>query len=139
LAFVVIDEQHRFGTAQRQKLTEKDLMTPHLLSMTATPIPRTLALTIYGDLDLTLLEGMPHGRKPIITKVIYPSEREATYREIEKELNTGRQLYVICPRIDEPDPTKELAVLAKSVTLEAERLKKDVFPKFTADILHSVK
>jgi ATP-dependent DNA helicase RecG len=137
LAFVVIDEQHRFGTLQRQSLTQKNDLTPHLLSMTATPIPRTLALTIYGDLDLTLLLGMPVGRKPIITKIVYPTERIETYKEIKKELLSGRQLYVICPRIDEPDPTKELAVLAKSVTLEAERLRKEVFPNFSIDILHS--
>ncbi len=137
LAFVVIDEQHRFGTLQRQKLTTKSESVPHLLSMTATPIPRTLALTVYGDLDLTVLEGMPHGRKPIITKIILPNEREKTYEEIRQEIRTGRQLYVICPRINEPDPTKELAVIAKSVTLEAERLNKDVFPEFMIDILHS--
>ncbi|MFZ2523650.1 MAG: ATP-dependent DNA helicase RecG [Minisyncoccia bacterium] len=137
LAYVVIDEQHRFGTLQRQKLTTKNDLTPHLLSMTATPIPRTLALTIYGDLDLTVLDQMPHGRKPIITKVILPTDRKDTYEEIRKEMKTGRQLYVICPRIDEPDPTKELAVMAKSVNLEAERLKKEVFPEYTIGILHS--
>ncbi len=137
LAFVVIDEQHRFGTLQRQKLTSKSGVTPHLLSMTATPIPRTLALTLYGDLDLTVLEGMPHGRKPIITRIILPNERENTYNEIKKEMAQGRQLYVICPRIDEPDPTKEMAVLAKSVTLEAERLKKEVFRDAKIAILHS--
>ncbi len=137
LAFVIIDEQHRFGTLQRQKLTTKSEMLPHLLSMTATPIPRTLALTVYGDLDITVLEGMPHGRKPIITKVILPGERENTYEEIRKELNNGRQLYVICPRIDEPDPTKEMAVIAKSVILEAERLGKEVFKEFSIGILHS--
>lgn len=137
LAYVVIDEQHRFGTLQRQKLTSKTDVVPHLLSMTATPIPRTLALTIYGDLDLTLLDQMPTGRKPIITKIILPTERDATYEEIKKEMKAGRQLYVICPRIDEPDPTKEMAVIAKSVTLEAERLRKDVFQGFTIEILHS--
>jgi ATP-dependent DNA helicase RecG len=105
--------------------------------MTATPIPRTLALTLYGDLDITVLEGMPYGRKPIITKVILPTERKNTYEEIKKELKNGRQLYVICPRIDEPDPTKEMAVIAKSVKLEAERLNKEVFPEFSIDILHS--
>ncbi len=137
LAYAVIDEQHRFGTLQRQKITAKSGQTPHLLSMTATPIPRTLALTIYGDLDLTLLDQMPHGRKPIITKIILPTERDRTYEEIRKELRAGRQLYVICPRINEPDPTKELAVLAKSVTLEAERLDKEIFGEFMIDILHS--
>ena len=137
LAYVIIDEQHRFGTLQRQKLITKSEMLPHLLSMTATPIPRTLALTIYGDLDITILEGMPHGRKPIITKVVLPGERENTYEEIRRELNSGRQLYIICPRIDEPDPTKEMAVIAKSVILEAERLGKEVFKEFSIGILHS--
>lgn len=143
LAYVIIDEQHRFGTAQRQKLTQKTTsknnlnLAPHLLSMTATPIPRTLTLTLYGDLDLTLLDQMPSGRKPIITKIIVPSERDNTYNEIKKELENGRQLYVICPRIDEPDPTKEMAIIAKSVKLEAERLKKEVFQKWNIAILHS--
>ncbi len=141
LAYVVIDEQHRFGTFQRQKLTSKNTdknhTVPHLLSMTATPIPRTLALTIYGDLDLTLLDQMPTGRKPIITKIVPPTERDQTYEEIKKEMKLGRQLYVICPRIDEPDPTKEMAVIAKSVTLEAERLRREVFQGFTIEILHS--
>ncbi|HEY4509218.1 MAG TPA: ATP-dependent DNA helicase RecG [Candidatus Paceibacterota bacterium] len=141
LAFTVIDEQHRFGTLQRQKLTQrneqKDYAVPHLLSMTATPIPRTLALTIYGDLDLTLLDQMPHGRKPIITKIILPTERNYAYEAMRTELKSGRQLYVICPRIDEPDPTKELAVIAKSVKLEAKRLSKEIFPEYMIDILHS--
>ncbi|MFZ2621200.1 MAG: ATP-dependent DNA helicase RecG [Minisyncoccia bacterium] len=137
LAYVVIDEQHRFGTLQRQKLTTKNELTPHLLSMTATPIPRTLALTIYGDLDITLLDQMPHGRKPIITKIILPTERNIAYEAIRTELKAGRQLYVICPRIEEPDPTKELAIIAKSVNLEAERLKKEVFPEYSIAILHS--
>ena len=128
LAFVIIDEQHRFGTAQRQKLTRKDNFAPHLLSMTATPIPRTLALTVYGDLDLTLLDQMPSGRKPVITEIVLPHDREKTYEEIRKELKAGRQAYIICPRIDEPDPTKEMAILAKSVKSEAARLKKSVFP-----------
>ncbi len=137
LAFTVIDEQHRFGTLQRQKLTTKDSVTPHLLSMTATPIPRTLALTVYGDLDLTLLDQMPQGRKPIITKIILPTERKKTYEEIRKEMKEGRQLYVICPRINEPDPDKEMSVIAKSVSLEAVRLKRDIFPEYSVGILHS--
>jgi len=137
LAYVIVDEQHRFGTAQRQKLVRKDKINPHLLSMTATPIPRTLALTIYGDLDLTLLDEMPHGRKSIITKVVISSTRDSMYGEIRRELETGRQAYIICPRIDEPDPTKEMAVLAKSVKEEAKRLKKSVFSKYEIGILHS--
>jgi ATP-dependent DNA helicase RecG len=137
LGLVIIDEQHRFGTAQRQKLTRKDDIAPHLLSMTATPIPRTLALTIYGDLDLTILDEMPKGRKSIITEIITPNKRDGIYEEIRKELKTGRQVYVITPRIDEPDLTKEKAINAKSVKEEAKRLKKDIFREFEIDILHS--
>lgn len=137
LGLVIIDEQHRFGTNQRQKLARKDNLYPHLLSMTATPIPRTLALTIFGDLDLTLLDEMPAGRKPIITEVVLPGERGAVYEKIRKELAAGRQAYVVCPRIDEPDPTKEMALLAKSVKEEAKRLRKDIFPEFEIDIIHS--
>lgn len=137
LALVVIDEQHRFGTAQRRKLVRKDGVAPHLLSMTATPIPRTLALTIYGDLDLSLLLEMPAGRKQIITEIITPNKREETYEEIRKELKNGRQLYVICPRIFEPDPKKELALNVKSAVAEAGRLKKEIFLEYEIGILHS--
>jgi ATP-dependent DNA helicase RecG len=137
LAYAIIDEQHRFGTAHRKRLTVKGRTTPHLLSMTATPIPRTLALTIYGDLDLTLLDEMPAGRKPIITEICRKDEREKAYARVRAELEGGRQAYIICPRIDEPDPAKELALQAKSVTAEAARLKKEVFPNAEVGILHS--
>ncbi|MCX6747695.1 MAG: helicase-related protein, partial [Candidatus Nomurabacteria bacterium] len=137
LALVVIDEQHRFGTMQRRKLVRKDNVAPHLLSMTATPIPRTLALTIYGDLDLSLLEEMPLGRKPIITEIITPDKRENTYETIHKELEAGRQLYVICPRINEPDIEKEMALNVKSAVSEAKRLKKEVFKEYEIGVLHS--
>lgn len=138
LAYAIIDEQHRFGKAHRQKLTKKDgTLSPHLLSMTATPIPRTLALSIYGDLDLSLLDQMPLGRKPIITEVTGPEKREQAYDRVRLELASGHQAYVICPRIDEPDPQKEFAVQAKSVKAEAERLKLNVFPDASIDILHS--
>lgn len=139
LALVIIDEQHRFGTDQRRKLVRKDNIAPHLLSMTATPIPRTLALTIYGDLDLSLLDEMPKGRKQIITEIINPDKRDSTYEEIRKELKNGRQLYVICPRIDEKEDTEEITskLEIKSVTAEAKRLKKEVFKEFEIDILHS--
>ncbi|RJQ33067.1 ATP-dependent DNA helicase RecG [Candidatus Parcubacteria bacterium] len=137
LALVIIDEQHRFGTAQRSSLAkDKSGKTPHLLSMTATPIPRTLALTIYGDLDLTLLDQLPEGRKPVITKIFQPEERESAYATIRSEIETGRQAYIICPRVDEPDPEKEMAILAKSVKEEAKRLKEKIFPEFEIDILH---
>ncbi len=137
LALVIIDEQHRFGTAQRRKLARKDVALPHLLSMTATPIPRTLALTIYGDLDLTLLDEMPAGRKPIITEILGPQDRAKAYDRMRAEMAEGRQCYVICPRIDEPDPEKALALIAKSVKEEAKRLKKEVFQDCEIDILHS--
>jgi len=137
LAYIIIDEQHRFGTAQRQKLRRKDDFAPHLLSMTATPIPRTLALTVYGDLDLTLLDQMPVGRKPVITEIVLPDGRKKVYEKIHEELRAGRQAYVICPRIDEPDPDKEMALNTKSVIEEAARLKKEIFPRHNIGILHS--
>lgn len=137
LAYSIVDEQHRFGTAQRQKITRKEGLNPHLLSMTATPIPRTLALTIYGDLDLTLLDQMPSGRKPIISEIVLPEDRENTYIKIKNALKEGRQLYVICPRIDVPDPEKESVIIAKSVKEEAERLKKYIFQDYEIGILHS--
>ncbi len=137
LALVIIDEQHRFGTKQRSALAKKAGFAPHFLSMTATPIPRTLALTVYGDLDLTLLDQMPLGRKPIITEIVLPTKREGVYEDIKKHLSDGRQLYVICPRIDEPDPEKAQALQMKSVTSEASRLKKEIFQDKEIDILHS--
>lgn len=141
LALVVIDEQHRFGTSQRRALAKKDASQgwrmPHLLSMTATPIPRTLALTIYGDLDITLLDQMPSGRKPVITKIVSKGKEDGMYDHVKAELATGRQAYVICPRIDEPDPEKETAVNAKSVTAEAKRLKEKVFTDRRIGVLHS--
>ena len=87
LAYVIIDEQHRFGTNQRKQLAKKDARMPHLLSMTATPIPRTLALTIYGDLDITLLDEMPKGRKPVITKVIAPGKQKEMYEKLNEKDN----------------------------------------------------
>jgi len=136
-AYAIIDEQHRFGTMHRQKLATKGETAPHLLSMTATPIPRTLALTIYGDLDLTLLDEMPAGRKAVITEVLGPKERDKAYARVRSELAAGHQAYVICPRIDEPDPQKELALQARSVKAEASRLQKEVFQEASIEILHS--
>ena len=136
LAYIIIDEQHRFGTNQRKALAKKDARMPHLLSMTATPIPRTLALTIYGDLDITLLDEMPKGRKPIITKIVGPTQQEAMYEHVRTQLQEGRQAYVICPRIDEPDPEKQTALIQKSVKAEAQRLKKKVFQDYEIGVLH---
>jgi ATP-dependent DNA helicase RecG len=139
LALVIIDEQHRFGARQRFKLAQKKSggnIPPHLLSMTATPIPRTLALTIYGDLDLTLLDQMPDGRKKIETEIVSPRERKNTYEKIRTEIARGRQCYVICPRINEPDPEKARPLYAKSVKEEAARLKKNIFPEHEIGMLH---
>ncbi|MFZ2494490.1 MAG: ATP-dependent DNA helicase RecG [Candidatus Saccharimonadales bacterium] len=100
LGFVVIDEQHRFGVTQRQKLLGKGHIMPHLLAMTATPIPRSLQLTMYGDLDISILREKPAGRKEIITKVISPNSRATLFASIDKEIESGRQVYVVCPLID---------------------------------------
>ena len=137
LALVIIDEQHRFGTKQRMALLQKKTeRIPHLLSMTATPIPRTLALTMYGDLDLSLLDTMPLGRKKIITISVPPEQRDHAYEQIRDEINNGRQAYIICPRIDEPDPEKLGSLNLKAVKAEAKRLKKEVFPEFEIDMLY---
>lgn len=141
LALTIIDEQHRFGIMQRKRLVGQGKLAaqaanPHLLSMTATPIPRTLALTIYGDLDLTLLDELPPGRKKIITKIVAEKTRLETYEKIRDELRAGRQAYIICPRIDLPDPTKAAALITKSAKAEFERLRRDVFPDFRLGLLH---
>lgn len=166
LAFAIVDEQHRFGTRQRRELAQKNtstprrhagrisdedsvrseasaagrnssrLSTPHFLSMTATPIPRTLALTLYGDLDLSILDELPPGRAKITTTIVKPEGRNAAYDAVRREIMSGRQAFVICPRIEEPDPAKINAVQAKSAKAEAKRLKKDVFPDFEIGLLH---
>ncbi len=136
LALAIVDEQHRFGVKQRGTLTRKDAILPHFLSMTATPIPRTLALTIYGNLDLTVLDEMPAGRLPIKTELVTPRTRKRMEEEIRSGLKAGRQAFIICPRIDEPDKDKELALNVKSVKEEARRLKEKVFTEFEIEILH---
>jgi len=144
LALVILDEQHRFGVEQRAKLTQQETI-PHLLSMTATPIPRTLALTIYGDLDLSLIEELPRGRKKVKTSVIPPAERNKSYSFIRKEVKKGRQVFVICPRIEPGtkercDLRPEVAPLnwaeAKAVKEEYEKLSKKVFPDLHVGMLH---
>jgi len=137
LALAIIDEQHRFGVKQRMALVKKGNRAPHLLSMTATPIPRTLALTLYGDLDLTLLDELPVGRKRVITEMVPEDARGKTYAQVRKELEEGRQCFVICPRIDEPDPEKELALQVKSAKAEAKRLQIEVFPDYDVGLIHS--
>lgn len=138
LGLVVIDEQHRFGTNQRMKLAKKEGHSPHYLSMTATPIPRTLALTIYGDLDLSIIDQMPEGRKKVITEIISENKRAQAYEKIKKELGEGRQLYVICPKIDDTlDEEDKIKLDVKSVTSEAKRLKKEIFPLYRIEIMNS--
>lgn len=141
LALIVIDEQHRFGVKQRKALAHKQSDTrkelPHLLSMTATPIPRTLALTLFGDLDLTVIDAMPLERKKIITEVIPASRRNDVYQKVRSELAAGRQVYVICPRIDEQDEEEAQKRQLKSVKEEAKRLAEVIFPEYVVDILHS--
>jgi ATP-dependent DNA helicase RecG len=104
--------------------------------MTATPIPRTLALTLYGDLDISVLDELPPGRAKITTKIIQPKNRAEAYDAVRTELLKGRQAYVICPRIDEPDPEKINAVQARSAKAEAKRLQTDVFPEYSVGLLH---
>ena len=141
LALIIIDEQHRFGVKQRKALASKKSEAqselPHLLSMTATPIPRTLALTIFGDLELTVIDTMPKNRKKIETRIIPASKRTEVYEEIRRELQSGRQVYVICPRIDEQDEEQKQVRLLKSVKEEAKRLADVIFPEFIVDIIHS--
>ena len=146
LGLVIIDEQHRFGIEQRMKLARKQDFVPHLLSMSATPIPRTLTLTIYGDLDLSLIKELPKGRKKIITEIVPPEKRKDAYDFIRKEVKKGRQVFVICPRIE---PSKnnglnpgELNGMAlswqdvKAVKEEYEKLKKIVFTDLKVSMLH---
>ncbi len=150
LVFVIIDEQHRFGVGQRMALVKgsnrKTAPVPHLLSMTATPIPRTLALTIYGDLDVSLIKEKPKGRQRIITRAVESSRRKEAYDFIDKQIAQGRQVFVICPRIEiaknETDPTKKISISkllwaeVKAVTDEFERLSKDIFKHRRVAMLH---
>ncbi len=132
LGLVIIDEQHRFGVLQRAALRDKAKgIVPDTLVMTATPIPRTLALTIYGDLDLSIINEMPKGRKPIITKLFLEYNKQKAYEETRKELKKGHQAYVILPLIEESEKMD-----LKAVTTYGEYLQKEVFPEYKVGILH---
>lgn len=131
LGFVVIDEQHRFGVAQRQELLKKSLHMPHLLAMTATPIPRSLALTVYGELDISILNELPKGRLPIKTKIWSPNSRAALYAMVDEEVETGRQAYVICSLIDD-NPDNDI----KSVQAEYVKLQNSIFKHRRIGLLH---
>jgi len=145
LSLAIIDEQHRFGVAQRAAFQKKIYSikdglptTPHLLSMTATPIPRTLALTIYGDLDISLIKELPRGRKKIITKIVTPIGRQESYDFIRKQIENKKQAFVICPLIDESENLSSRGGLTelKSVTQEYEKLSREIFPQFKIAMLH---
>ncbi len=129
LSFVVIDEQHRFGVEQRSLL--KQASSAHLLTMSATPIPRTLALTLYGDLDLSILKELPAGRQKIITKIVAEENRIKAYDFIKNQIKLGRQVFVVCPLIEESD---KLGV--KSATAEYKKLANEIFPDLTVGLLH---
>lgn len=133
LGLVVIDEQHRFGVEQRKTLKERnrEATAPHLLSMTATPIPRSLALVMYGELDVSLLREKPQGRQDVITRVVTKKEQREVYTKITQEIQKGRQVFVVCPLID---PSDVLGVT--SVTQEYEKLKKKIFPGYAIEMLH---
>lgn len=155
---VVIDEQHRFGVEQRATLlsspvtSEGQVFVPHLLSMTATPIPRTLTLTVYGDLDISILDEMPKGRTPIETKLIPPEKRKEAYKFIREQVKEGRQTFVICPRIEIPVENQEIETKSKvkkqlslkdylkyevkAVKAEYEKLSKDIFKDLRVAMLH---
>lgn len=128
LGAIVVDEQHRFGVKQRNVLKKKS-QNPQMLTMTATPIPRTLALTVHGDLDITVIDEMPKGRLPIKTSLV--SSRKSTYDLIKREVQAGRQAYVVYPLIEESE-----TLSAKAATIEAERLQEEVFPQFKIGLLH---
>jgi ATP-dependent DNA helicase RecG len=130
LGLVVIDEQHRFGVSQRSILRQKGV-NPHLLAMTATPIPRTLALTLYGDLDLSVIDELPPGRQIIKTKWLKPWQRESAYRFISRQVTKGQQAFIICPLIEESE-----AIQARAATAEYEQLSHDVFPGLKLGLLH---
>jgi len=162
LALVIVDEQHRFGVHQRAQLFKGSKLMPHLLSMTATPIPRTLALTVYGDLDLSLITEMPKDRKKIKTLIVEPQDRKTAYEFIEKEAKEGKGIFVICPKIESKNSATssgenaladsaqsfgsfvpknyDLRSLAlndvKAVKEEYEKLSKDIFPDLRITMLY---
>lgn len=168
LGLLVVDEQHRFGVAQRGKLRNRQLTAgdqkgamPHLLSMTATPIPRTLALALYGDLDISIIDELPAGRQVIKTRIVSPNERMKAYSFIKKEVDEGRQVFVVCPLINQKVKNKKqkdnegkieetteaeienslsqaelFEVEKKSAIEEYEKLSKEIFPEFKIGLLH---
>ena len=145
LGLVIIDEQHRFGVMQRALLrskakssaatdgdVESDGLSPDVLVMTATPIPRTLSLTIYGDLNVSVIDELPPGRQKIETQWIKEKDRTELYTKVEREIRNGRQAYIVYPLVEESEKLEEL----KAATSMAEHIQKDVFPKLRVGLLH---
>ncbi len=130
LGLVIVDEQHRFGVEQRAALRQKG-HNPHMLVMTATPIPRTLALSLYGDLDISIIDEMPPGRQAIETYWLKPGNRERAYNFIRNQVAEGRQAFIICPLVEATDNSEE-----KAATDEHKRLQKQVFPDLRLGLLH---
>jgi ATP-dependent DNA helicase RecG len=130
LALAVIDEQHRFGVAQRSALRQKGF-NPHILVMTATPIPRTLALTLYGDLDLSVIDQLPPGRQEVKTKWLKPSQRASAYAFLQRQVGEGHQAFIICPLVEESE-----VIQARAATAEYERLSREVFPELKLGLIH---
>ncbi len=130
LGLIVIDEQHRFGVKQRARLKAKSL-SPELLTMTATPIPRTLALTMHGDLDVSEIDELPPGRKPVTTKLLSGSQKKELWEFISQQVSVGRQIYIVFPLIEESE-----SLAAKAATQEYERLKASIFPDLRIGLMH---
>jgi ATP-dependent DNA helicase RecG len=130
MGLCVVDEQHRFGVMQRSALRGKG-PSPHVLVMSATPIPRTLALTLYGDLDLSVLDELPPGRIEIKTRFLTPEQRQKAYDFVRKQIAEGRQAFIICPLIEESE-----AIETKAAITEYERLSRSVFPDLRLGLLH---
>jgi ATP-dependent DNA helicase RecG len=130
LQYIVVDEQHRFGVAQRAALREKG-ENPHLLVMTATPIPRSLALTVMGDLDISVIDELPAGRQPVQTHILYPTERERVYTLIRSQAEQGHQAFIIYPLVEQGDRDETLAAVE-----ERDRLQKDIFRRLKVGLLH---
>ena len=139
LALVIVDEQHRFGVEQRKIIKQKG-SGAHFLSMTATPIPRSLGLTIYGDLDISIINELPPGRKKIITRLVEPAKRELAYKFIREQVRSGRQVFVVCPLIEEKESVEGMVALPsdekKTVMNEYKKLAEEIFPDLRVGYLH---
>jgi len=138
LSLIIVDEQHRFGVKQRAHLRHQNNTIPHLLSMTATPIPRTMALAFYGNLDLSVINEMPKSRQRIITRVVDPKNRSKAYELIDKQAKSGRQVFVICPLIEQKENLKVnlFDMDRKSAVVEYQKLSKEIFPHLKIGLLH---